>query len=152
MFKICTYLSMLSILVFSLSKECSKSALTCPCCPFLCSVCPKNVQNLHLPVHVVHSCVQFVQRMFKICTHVSMLSILLFSLSKESAIRSNCNFSSPPFGCVQHMHLKSPANENSKYPSSSSLFFLSPLSFPQNDLFFASFFASSAVFFSCSNS
>jgi len=110
MFKICTCLSMLSILVFSLSKEFSKSALTSRCCLTLCSVCPKNVQNLHLPLDVFHSCVQFVQRMFKICTYLSMLSILVFSLSKEcskSALTPRCY----PFLCsvcpknVQNLHL-----------------------------------------------
>jgi hypothetical protein len=107
---ICISILLLSNLLFSLFKECSKFALTCRFCPFLCSVCPKDVQNLHLPLYVVLSCVQFVQRMFRICTYVSMLSILVFTLSKEcskSALTSRCC----PFLCsvcpknVQNLHL-----------------------------------------------
>jgi hypothetical protein len=81
---------------------------------------------------------------------LSMQSSRLVTFSKESAILKSCCLSSTGFSWVQHINLKRPAKETSSDPSVSSEF--APGIRPKNPPFFARFFASSAAFFSASNS
>jgi hypothetical protein len=109
--------------------------------------------NAWIPIFVFNNLVySFVQRMFTISSHLSLLSDVFFSFSTKSPVGSKCNFSTPPSRLLQHMQVKGPTFENSDDPSSTSLFFWPRLRNLQKDLSFSCFVANSVAFFSCCNS